>query len=146
MRVYLDSNVILSGLISHSGPPRIILDLCSLKLPGVVMMTGRYNLEEIERNLNQRFVRLVPVYEDFMSRLQLEILPLPPIQKVLAVGAKMSAKDAPVLVAAQMASADYLVTGDKKGFPADRLKPVRLASPATFVNEILPRFIKSSIG
>ena len=33
VRVFLDSNVILSGLISDRGAPRILLDLISLELP-----------------------------------------------------------------------------------------------------------------
>jgi len=33
VRVFLDSNVILSGLLSEKGSPRILLDLLSLRLP-----------------------------------------------------------------------------------------------------------------
>ena len=32
-KFFLDSNVILSGIISDKGSPRIILDLLSLRLP-----------------------------------------------------------------------------------------------------------------
>jgi predicted nucleic acid-binding protein len=54
-------------------------------------------------------------------------------------------KDLPVLVSAIQAKADVLVTGDKK----DLLKlknadlPLMLASSAEFLDEILPRFLKS---
>jgi hypothetical protein len=33
VRVFLDSNVILSGLLSDQGAPRTILDLLTLKVP-----------------------------------------------------------------------------------------------------------------
>ena len=54
MRVFLDSNVILSGLISDKGAPRIILDLLSLKLTSITGLTGEYNIIEIERNLKKK--------------------------------------------------------------------------------------------
>jgi hypothetical protein len=33
IKVFLDSNVILSGLLSDRGAPRLILDVLSLRLP-----------------------------------------------------------------------------------------------------------------
>jgi len=50
VRVFLDSNVILSGLISEKGAPRIILDILCLGLPFLTGITGRYNIIEIERD------------------------------------------------------------------------------------------------
>ena len=44
VRVFLDSNVILSGLFSDRGAPRIILDILSLNLSFITGITGRYNI------------------------------------------------------------------------------------------------------
>lgn len=44
IKVFLDSNVILSGLLSDKGAPRIILDILSLRLPFVIGITGQYNI------------------------------------------------------------------------------------------------------
>jgi predicted nucleic acid-binding protein len=52
-KVFLDSNVLLSGLFSDKGAPRIILDLLTLNLPMLAGATGRYNLIEVERNLKK---------------------------------------------------------------------------------------------
>ena len=49
-KVFLDSNVIISGLFSDKGSPRIILDLLCLDLPVLAGATGQYNIIEIERN------------------------------------------------------------------------------------------------
>jgi hypothetical protein len=51
VKVFLDSNVIISGLFSDKGSPRLILDVLCLGLPFIRGVTGRYNLIEVERNL-----------------------------------------------------------------------------------------------
>jgi hypothetical protein len=63
VKVFLDSNVILSGLLSERGAPRILLDLLSLRLPFLTGSTGRYNLIEIDRDLkkNQIAEKGIPV-------------------------------------------------------------------------------------
>ncbi len=53
-KVYLDSDVILSGLISDRGAPRLVLDILSLGLPVLRGVTGRYDLTEIERNITRK--------------------------------------------------------------------------------------------
>ena len=50
VKLFLDSNVILSGLLSDKGAPRIILDILSLNLPFLSGLTGEFNLLEMERN------------------------------------------------------------------------------------------------
>ena len=77
VRLFLDSNVIISGLLSDRGAPRVILDLLTLRLPGLIGLTGAYNLTEIERNIIRKLPRAVPVYNDYLPRLGLEIIPLP---------------------------------------------------------------------
>jgi predicted nucleic acid-binding protein len=64
-KVFLDSNVILSGLFSDKGAPRIILDLLTLNLPVLSGATGRYNLMEVERNLNRKMPEALPLYQKF---------------------------------------------------------------------------------
>ena len=77
VRVFLDSNVILSGLLSERGAPRILLDLLSLRLPFLIGSTGRYNLIEIERNLKNRMPGIGSVYKRYLPRLNLTVIPMP---------------------------------------------------------------------
>ena len=58
VRVFLDSNVVVSGLISEVGPPRILLDLVLARISGLHMMTGEYNIVEIERTLRKKLCLL----------------------------------------------------------------------------------------
>jgi predicted nucleic acid-binding protein len=146
VRVFLDSNVILSGLLSDAGAPRIILDLLSVRFPVLKGMTGRYNLREIERNLALKLPRAIPVFAEYFPRMRLAIVPLPPLVQVEVFRGRIADKDAPVIAAAVLGGADYLVTGDRKDF--GRLKttlqpPPHIVTPAEFVDEVLPDILKS---
>lgn len=142
VRLFLNSNVILSGLISSKGPPRILLDLLSIEVPLIKGLTGRYNLDEIERNLSRRFPDLLPIYQEFLPRIRLEIIVVPSYREIEPLLGKMSAKDAPVLASAFRGRAHYLVTGNKKDFPAALAKPVRVVTPSDFLNKVLPPLVK----
>ena len=116
VRVFLDSNVIISGIFSDKGSPRIILDILSLGLPFVVGATGRYNMIEIERNLKRKMPKALPIYQKYFSDLNMEIIPLPSKEEVEEYCGYISDKDVPVLVSAINGNADFLVTGDEKDF------------------------------
>ena len=145
VRVFLDSNVILSGLISDKGAPRIILDLLTLKLPFLVGSTGRFNLREIERTLKKRMPGLLPLYRRYLPLLNLKIISLPSPQEIGVFAQTIADKDLPVLASAIKDKADFLVTGDKRHF--QRLKggknyPLQIATPAEFVDRLLPEILQ----
>lgn len=142
VRVFLDSNVILSGLLSDQGAPRIILDLLSLKLPALAGVTGRYNIIEIERNLAGKIPSAVPMYREYVPRMNLEIVPLPSPKELRGFSGRISDKDVPVLASAAAGRADYLVTGDKKDFSQVRDDvSFRILSPSEFLDVVLPEIL-----
>ena len=145
LRVFLDSNVILFGLVSDKGPPRIILDLLSLKLPFFVGLTGRYNLFEIDRNLRKKMPGILPVYKAYFPKLDLKIIPLPRKEELGEYSGKIADKDIPVLVSAIRGKADFLVTGDKQHF--EKMKgagkyPLKIITPSEFIDSIIPEMFK----
>lgn len=136
VRVFLDSNVILSGLISDTGAPRLILDVLSMNIPGLVAVTGRFNIVEIERNIRKKAPKVLPVYHEYFPKLQLEIMPMPSSAEVAKHSGIIADKDTPVLVSAIKGRADFLVTGDKKHFEKVKKSvglPFRVVSPAEFL-------------
>lgn len=146
VRVFLDSNVILSGLLSDKGAPRIILDILCLGFPFITGLTGRYNIMEIERNLTKKLAAAVPVYKAYLPKINLEIIPLPPIEEMRKFSGVIADKDVPVLVCALLGKADFLVTGDKKDFAKLKVKgryPFKIVSPVEFIEIIFPRIIKN---
>jgi len=145
VRVFLDSNVILSGLFSEKGAPRIILDVMSLRLPFLVCSTGRYNLIEIERNLEKKMPSALSVYKSYFPRLNLKITPLPEGREVKQWSGRIADKDIPVLLSAIQSKADFLVTGDKGYFEKVKSSvqyPFRIVSPAEFLDVYLPEILK----
>jgi len=147
VRVFLDSNVILSGLISDKGPPRLILDILTLGLPFLAGLTGRFNLIEIERNLKKKAPGALSVLNSYLPKLNLTVIPLPDPDEVRRFSGKVEQKDIPVLLSALQGKADFLVTGDKKHFDGIKAKhtyPLRIVSPAEFLEIVLPDIIKST--
>jgi predicted nucleic acid-binding protein len=145
VRVFLDSNVILSGLLSERGAPRIILDLLSLKLPFFTGSTGRYNLIEIERNLRKKMPGLLSLYKAYLPKLHLKVIPLPRPEEVRGFSGKIAEKDIPVLISAIRSKVDFLVTGDKQHF--GKMKeldkyPFHVVTPSEFIDSILPEILK----
>ena len=138
VRIFLDSIVILSGLLSSTGAPRIILDILTLSLPGVIGLTGRYNLIEIERNIKKKAPAILPVYDEYLPKLRLEIVPVPAPADIARYRGIVADKDTPVLVSAIKGRTDFLVTGDKKHF--DKIKRrqaihCRIVNPSEFLEE-----------
>jgi putative PIN family toxin of toxin-antitoxin system len=144
LRVYLDSNIFLSGLFSEKGAPRLILDVLSLGLPPLAAVTGAYNIAEVERTLRAKLPEALPVFQSCLSAMKIEIVPIPSAEDLKPWAGTTADKDLPVLVSAIQAKADVLVTGDKKDLLKIRNKvlPLIIASPGVFLNEILPRFLK----
>jgi predicted nucleic acid-binding protein len=145
VRVFLDSNVILSGLLSEKGAPRILLDLLSLRLPFLMGSTGRYNLIEIARNLKKKMPGLLPLFKDYLPKLNLKVFPLPRPEDVRGFSGQIAEKDVPVLVSAIRSKADFLVTGDKHHF--GRMKGhgeyrFQVVTPSEFIDSILPEILK----
>jgi len=145
VRIFLDSNVILSGLLSDKGPPRLILDLLSLELPFLVGSTGKYCLIEIERNLKKKVPEVLSVYKTYLPKLNLKVVPLPRPEEVKKFSGQIANKDIPVLASAFRGRVDFLVTGDKQHFEKLKISgryPFKIVTPAEFLHVILPEIIR----
>jgi len=141
LKVFLDSNVILFGLISDHGSPRLILDLLSLGLPILQGVTGRFNLTEIERNIARKFPAALLVLDEYLPRLDLEIVPVPFLDELEPSRGAVDDKETPVLASAAMGKADFFVTGDKRllsQISRQSAFTVRSLGPTDFLDRILP--------
>jgi predicted nucleic acid-binding protein len=140
-RIFLDSNVILSGLFSEKGAPRLILDLLCLDLPVLQGVTGRFDLTEIERNIAKKVPGALMVFDEYLPKLNLEIVPVPFLDELEPFRGAVDDKDLPVLASASMGRADFLVTGDNgllaqiSGQGAFLIKSL---PPAEFLDRVLP--------
>ena len=139
IRIFLDSNVILSGLLSEKGSPRVILDILCLGLPGIRGLTGQYNIIETERNIAKKLPEILPIYNQYLPKLNLVIVPLPSRANIEKFKGSVPEKDVPVLVSAIEGKADFLVTGDKKdfgGIKGDKSLPFKIVGPSELLADI----------
>ena len=129
MRLVVDTNVLVSGLLSPFGPPGVIVNLIT---------TGRARLCYDAR-----------IFTEYLDVLQRPAFPFAE-REVAALLAQVAASgelvaptplstplpdstDAPFLEVAIAASAEYLATGNLKHFPPDRRGGARVVSPRAFV-------------
>lgn len=114
VRVFIDTSVLIAGLASERGASGAVLDLCET---GVVeMIISQQVLVEADRNLSAKLPALVDSFRRFIKSLEPLMVEDPPRELVQEAAKMINLKDAPILAAAQIAQADYLVTLDKKHF------------------------------
>jgi uncharacterized protein len=125
-RAFLDANVLFSAAYRpDSGLARL------WRLNDVELITSAYAVDEAIRNLgdDEQRARLSLLMANVI------LVAEPPTDMPLPPGVPLPAKDAPILLAAIQAGADYLLTGDKTHFGAFfncRIGGVLIEPPATF--------------
>lgn len=133
LRAVLDTNVIVSGVISDKGIPSQLLSAWRAREWDLVISPGI--LHEIQRVLSapkiartysltrQEIVDLVQLFSH-RAILMTGTLTIPP--------AARDADDDPILACAKEAQADYVVSGDDDLLSLERYESIPIVSPAAF--------------
>ncbi|MBI5884069.1 MAG: putative toxin-antitoxin system toxin component, PIN family [Elusimicrobia bacterium] len=138
LRVVLDTNVVISGLISPKGPPAGILK--ALKAGRFVLLTSQAINEEILEVMDRPRLRDRYGLADHMFDIafilweQAEVITkLPPVK------ASKDSDDDKFLAAALGGLAHYLVTGDSKDLLSlGECQGIRIVSPRQFLTILHP--------
>jgi putative PIN family toxin of toxin-antitoxin system len=134
LRVFLDSNVIFSGLYSAEGAPGIILErLIEGELKGVI---SQQVLDEVVRAIKLKLPEALPALRKLLMSLPLEIRPDPLPEEIAFWTGVIHSEDASILAAAVAAQPDYLITGDKHFWENPDLSErsgLRIVAPAQFL-------------
>lgn len=139
MRVIVDTNVLVSGLISGAGPPARIVDAV---LDGeIIPVMSDATLAELEEVLHrpelQRYFRRadITVFQFLSGFAQVAQL----VRPRASSASIRDERDRPFLeLAASRPAPDYLVSGDKD-FEGSRYEGVRVISASLFVESFLKR-------
>ena len=126
----VDTNVLVSGLISPFGPPGVIVGLVAtgaLRLCYDPRILAEYR-EVLERPL---FAFRPGDVETLLSRIAAHGVPLAPAP---LSGRLPDTGDRPFLEVAVSAGAAFLVTGNLKHFPPDCRHGIRVVSPREFLD------------
>ncbi len=129
MRIVLDTNVIVSGLLNPHGKPGIILQMVASRAAAIC-----YDARIITEYRDVLFRPRFPFYEEEVEAI---------LEQIKAAGQLVAAAplpqnlpdpdDEPFLEVALAGKAECLVTGNVKHYPENRRQGVKVVSPAEFV-------------
>ncbi|MFW6150538.1 MAG: putative toxin-antitoxin system toxin component, PIN family [Chloroflexota bacterium] len=136
-RVFLDTNVIFSGLCSPSGAPGQILDRFAAEKLQVVV--SQQVLDELIQTISAKLPLALSALKGLLESTPLEIVRDPEAEDVGRWRRLINAQDAPILTAAVAAQPDYLVTGDRHFFE-NRAVPeesgLTILTPGEFIEQM----------
>ena len=111
-RVFLDTNVIFSGLYSSEGPAGIILE--HFINGRLIVVISQQVLEEVISTIKEKLPESLPALMRLLLSVTLEIVKNPvPNETARWSKVIMHPEDAIILAAAIAAQPDYFITGDK---------------------------------
>ncbi len=129
MRIVLDTNVLVSGLLNPYGPPgRIVQGVAAGEL--AVCFDARIMCEYQEVLARPAFPFRTDQIDALLEEIRAEGEPIaaPPLPSRLP-----DPDDEPFLEVAIAAFADYLGTGNVRHFPAKHRRGIRVVTPAKFL-------------
>lgn len=112
-KVFLDSNVIISGLLSQKANPFLVLKAADEKK--FIFYSGNFILAEIEKNLSEKAPQALPHFWIIWKKLNPKILELPSESEIEKFDRVINyLPDQVILSTCEKNKIDYLVTLDKK--------------------------------
>jgi len=134
LRVFLDSNVIFSGLYSPRGSPALILE--HFVAGDIIVVVSQQVLEEVVRTIKEKLPDALPVLRRLLMSTPPEVTADPPLEAIKRRKKKLSIADAAVLEAAITARPDYFITGDNHFLDDPHLAEgtdLHIVTPAEFL-------------
>jgi uncharacterized protein len=129
-RLFLDANVLFSAAYRpNAGLQKL------WKLDDVWLCTSRYALEEVRINLSDEAQR------ERLARLSMKLDFFDAANRDLPDGISLPGKDVPIMLAAMVAHATHLVTGDVRHFGAyfgKKISGILIVSPGDYLRGKTP--------
>ena len=110
-RVFLDSNVIFSGLYSSKGAPGAILK--HFVKGSISVVVSQQVLEEVIRTVKEKLPDSLPALRRLLVNTPPEVAADPELSDIKRWTKKLHLGDAAILAAAITAQPDYFITGDR---------------------------------
>jgi len=110
-RIFLDTNVLFSGLYSSRGVPATILE--EFIKGDIEIVISQQVLEELVNTIKEKLPEALPALETLLMNMPPEVVADPEPGDILPWRGKLSLGDASILAAAIKVKPDYFVTGDR---------------------------------
>jgi putative PIN family toxin of toxin-antitoxin system len=133
-RVFLDTNVLISGVLSQTGASAAILDLGEAE--DLLIVVSEQVLVEADRTFLAKFPPLIARYRNFIKNLAPLLADDPSPAMVRTAAHVIDPADAPILAAAKQARVDYLVTLNTRHFLIPKVRtfyPGPIVTPGEFL-------------
>ncbi|MHB1443338.1 MAG: putative toxin-antitoxin system toxin component, PIN family [Candidatus Humimicrobiaceae bacterium] len=114
LKVFLDSNVFISGLYSEKGAPGLIMN--NYILGRIDISISQKVLNEIIIVLKKKLPSILTLLQKFLLTYPPEIIKDPPAEAVKKWNDIINENDAAILESAIYCNPDYFITGDKHFF------------------------------
>lgn len=137
LRVFLDSNVLFSGLYSADGPAGVILR-CFVEGKLRVVISQQV-LEEVVRTIKEKLPEALPALKKLMVNIPPEVVGDRPSEEVARWAEIIHIEDAGILASAVASQPDYLITGDKHFFRNSIIAEksgLHIITPAQFIDHL----------
>jgi putative PIN family toxin of toxin-antitoxin system len=138
-RVFLDTNVIFSGLYSSKGAPGKILELF---IKGEIdVVVSQQVLDEVVRTVKDKLPEALPALNTLLVNTPPEVVPSPEIEYIKQWPGVLSLADAAILAAAVASQTWNFVTVDRHFFKSTILlgTGIIIETPASFLESYLSR-------
>jgi putative PIN family toxin of toxin-antitoxin system len=132
-RVFLDTNVIFSGLYSSKGAPGKILELF---IKGEIeVVVSQQVLDEVVRTVKDKLPEALPALNALLVNNPPEVVPAPEIEYIKQRPGVLSLADAAILAAVRASQTYIFITGDRHFFKSNILlgTGMEIITPATFL-------------
>jgi len=136
-RVFIDTNVLIAGLVSRTGASAAILDIGEAEEIRIVI--SQHVLIEADRVFLNKFPHLISQFRIFIKNLAPLLIDDPKPQAVREAGKVIEINDAPIVAAVKSQKMDYLVTLNTKHFKTVQVRDY-LSIPVVTPGEFLSAF------
>ncbi|MDD4984944.1 MAG: putative toxin-antitoxin system toxin component, PIN family [Dehalococcoidales bacterium] len=134
LRVFLDTNVIFSGLYSSQGAPGAILKYFVEGRISIVV--SQQVLEEVIRTIKEKLPEALPALKRLLVNAPPEVGADPSPEAIQRWAREIHPADAAILAAAITAKADYFITGDNHFLENQAIKEkagLNIVTPSQFM-------------
>ena len=130
LRVFIDSNVLISAVLSQSSLSAKLLDLL---IEDHQLIICSYSLTEVSRVIGRKFPAKMALWDKFLSTLEFELTYTPNNVASINAPSIRDPKDLPILVSAIIAQPDIFITGDLDFYTPEIQEIFTILSPADFI-------------
>lgn len=132
MRIYLDTNVVISAMLFPKGKAALVFEHVIKKHTAII---SDYTISECKEVFEKKFPGKMEILNSFFDNLEYENFKTPDKINERKYPKIRDIKDLPVLVSAILSDADVLITGDKD-FDDVKIKKTLIFKPAQYAELI----------